>query len=452
MPSKPAFVLAVLLSAAGVCGAPLDDFLAKPDTNYAWSVAKLERHPEGTYAVLDLTSQGWRSAAEVDRPVWRHRLEVYLPTRVDHDLALLDITGGDHDKPGPQGPTSYLADIAIHLHTVVARLWDVPNQPLTFLADPMTQRRREDQILAYAWAQQIGTGDLDWLAQFAMAKSAVRAMDAVTAACAMATTNAVQVKRFVVTGASKRGWASWLAAAGDKRVVGVAPKVIDLLNMDPSFKHHHAVYGRYADAVQDYVRQRIPERMGTPEVEASRRALDPWEYRDRLTMPKLIVNSAGDQFFVCDSWRYYWNDLQGPTYLRYIPNTDHGLNRTAGDTVRSFFACLALDKPMPRYAWKEAAPGRLRIEVTDKPLLVLAWRITNPNGRDFMLKTTGPAWQSKELKPVSPGVYEAASPAPEKGWSALLVELHFPDPAGLSDRLILTTGVTVSPDTYPPDR
>ena len=445
-----AFLIACLGLFASIAHAePLDDFLARPDTNYAWRVVRSEKHPEGLYALIELTSQAWRGADEVNRSVWKHRLEVYLPADLKHDLALIDINGGDAGQPPPAGPNGFLAEMAVKFKAVVARLADVPNQPISFTGDTSGAKRREDQILSYGWEQAIETGKLDWLPQFAMAKSAVKAMDAVTEFCAQQAKGGVGVKRFVLTGASKRGWTSWLAAAGDKRVAGVAPRVIDLLHLDASFAHHHAAYGRYADAVQDYVRQRIPERIGKPELEPSRRALDPWEYRERLDMPKMVINSAGDQFFLPDSWRFYWNDLQGEKFLRYVPNTDHGIGHTAELTVRSFFGSLVLGKPMPQFAWKETAAGSLRIEAKDRPLRVRAWRASNPTSRDFMMKTIGPTWKAEELTLRPDGVYEAAAAMTQAGWSAVLLEAQFVDPAGYDEPLTLSTGISITPDTLP---
>jgi PhoPQ-activated pathogenicity-related protein len=45
---------------------------------------------------------------------------------------------------------------------------------------------------------------------------------------------------------------------------------------------------------------------------------DPYSYRDRLTMPKFIVNASGDQYFPPDSSQFYFGDLPGEKYLRYV--------------------------------------------------------------------------------------------------------------------------------------
>ena len=159
-----------------------------------------------------------------------------------------------------------------------------------------------------------------------MTKAAVRALDTVTDFMATQKGGDVKVNRFVVTGASKRGWTTWSTAAVDQRVWAIIPIVIDMLNTEASFKHHRGAYGGYAEAVYDYTELRIMKWMGSPEFAKLKRIEDPYEYRDRLTMPKFCLNSAGDQFFLPDSWQFYWKGLKGPKHLRLfslLPGQDH---------------------------------------------------------------------------------------------------------------------------------
>lgn len=446
-------LVALLILPVLAVAAQLDEFIAKPDPSYAWKTVRVDRHPQGVHAVLELTSQTWRGADEVDRPVWRHWLEVYVPAQVDHDAALLVIGGGSSANPVPKAANGELAATAIAARAVVAHLDNVPNQPLVFAADPQRKRRSEDEILAWCWDRHLATGDPAWLVQLAMAKSAVRAMDAVTAFCATGE-RPIALRRFVLSGASKRGWTTWLAAAADRRVVAIAPMVIDLLNLDKSFRHHHAAYGRYGDAVRPYVENRIMARMEEPATQASLAILDPYAYRERFAaMPKLLINATGDQFFLLDSWRFYWHDLTGPKHLRYIPNTDHGLDRTASESLRSFFLSVLVARPLPAFTWREEAPGRLRVETSDKPTQVLVWSAANPTSRDFMVQTIGRSWRSQPLEAMSPGVYVGRIPEPAQGWSAIVVELEFPDPSGATPGIRLTTGVSVTPARLPfPER
>lgn len=427
----------------------LDKYVAAPDPNYAFRLVSRKRAKAGTFYVLHLASQVWRTGRDVDRILWRHWLEVYVPDRVEHDTALLFVTGGDNNSEPPEGPQPILMQIAVDTRSVTARLLDVPNQPLHFLADPEFRARTEDGILAFAWAQYMKDGDTAWLALQPMVKSVIRAMDAVSAFCIDLKPAGTNVRRYVVAGASKRGWTSWLTAAVDPRVIGVAPIVIDVLNMPASMKHQRQAYGHFAEAVHDYVENGVLAAMDSPRGRAATAIVDPYSYRQRYTMPKLIMNSTGDQFFLPDSWQFYWNDLPGPKALRYLPNTNHGLDDSAYETLRTFYASVLADKPLPRFTWTVEAPGRIRVKVQGKPRKVLAWRAVNPKARDFRLDTIGPAWHSTELAENEPGVYVAEQAAPPEGWAAFLVELVYPDPFFPKRTLRLTTGVSVVPERLP---
>ena len=207
--------------------------------------------------------------------------------------------------------------------TVVSQLKMVPNQPLMFAGE--TTGRTEDEIIAYTWDKYLRTGDARWPARLPMTKAAVRAMDTVTAFCGSAQGGGVSVQSFVVTGASKRGWTTWTTAAVDQRVSAIIPMVIDILNVQTSMLHHYNAYGFWSPAIEDYMNRASPDWFGTPEMAALMDIVDPYAYRRRLTMPKFIINDTGDEFFLPDSSQFYFADLPGVKYLRYVPNVEHAL-------------------------------------------------------------------------------------------------------------------------------
>ena len=278
-----------------------------------------------------------------------------------------------------------------------------------------------------------------------MTKSAVRAMDAITA---FAATGGQPVSRFVVSGASKRGWTTWTTAAVDTRVIAIAPAVIDMLNVEPSFVHHWRVYGAWSEAVKDYVEHGIMDWMGTPQFRALMRIEEPYEYRDRLTLPKFLLNASGDQFFLPDSSRFYFDDLRGETNLRYVPNASHSLDKTdALESVQAFYASIVAGTPRPAITWTFERDGSIKVVARQRPDNVLLWQATNPAARNFRQDAIGNAYTSTSLTPSGPNTWVARVRRPPKGFTAFFVEMTFP--SGGKYPFKITSGVRVVPDTLP---
>ena len=92
---------------------------------------------------------------------------------------MLFIGGGRNGGDPPKEPNERVTKLALGSQSVVATLMMVPNQPLVFHHDG--KQRTEDDLIAYTWTQFFKTGDPTWPARNAMVKSAVRAMDTITA-------------------------------------------------------------------------------------------------------------------------------------------------------------------------------------------------------------------------------------------------------------------------------
>jgi PhoPQ-activated pathogenicity-related protein len=424
----------------------LDRYVAKPDTNYSYKLVNTVSGTDQTTFVIEMTSQAWLTTNEVNRTLWKHWLIVVKPDKVSSSKALLIISGGSSGRPAPSAADNNFARIAAATGTVVAELRDVPNEPLVFAGE--TRQRSEDAIIAYTWDKFLRTGDEKWPARLPMTKSAVRAMDTVTAFCASTEGGGAKVDSFVVAGASKRGWTTWATAVVDKRVAAIVPIVIDVLNVGPSFKHHYEAYGFWAPAVKDYTEMHIMDWMGTKENRALLEIEDPYEYRERLTMPKFLINACGDQFFLPDSSQFYFDALPGPKYLRYVPNADHSLRGSdALETLAACYQAVVTAAPLPQFTWENTPNGSIRVNVKDKPRAVKLWQASNKSTRDFRLETIGPVWSSTPVNADDSGVYVGKIAAPEKGWTAFFVELTYPG-SGPSP-FKFTTNVRVLPDTLP---
>lgn len=424
----------------------LDEYVAAPDTNYSFQVVATVPGKNFTTYIVDMTSQAWLTKNEVDRPLWKHWMVVVRPDNVASSKSLLFIGGGGNGGKPPAGADGNLVKIALATKSVVTELKMVPNQPLTFAGE--TEGRKEDSLIAYTWDKFLRTGDKKWPARLPMTKSAVRAMDTVTALCGSAAGGGVKVDGFVVAGGSKRGWTTWMTAAVDKRVVAIVPIVIDVLNMEASMRHHYAAYGFWAPSVGDYTAFRIMDWTGTPENQALLKIEEPYQYRARFTMPKFIVNAAGDQFFLPDSSQFYFDDLPGVKYLRYVPNADHSLKGSdAYQTLQACYHAVLYDRPLPQFSWKLETDGAMRVTTQDKPAEVKLWQATNPEARDFRIETLGPKYTSTVLADQGGGNYVGKVPSPPKGWTAFFIELTFP--TGNPEPFKFTTQVRVVPDVLP---
>jgi PhoPQ-activated pathogenicity-related protein len=251
--------------------------------------------------------------------------------------------------------------------------------------------------------------------------------------------------------------------AVDPRVRAIAPLVIDALNTEAITRHHFEVYGFFSTALGDYVRHGLyPHLLGT---EAFGRILaieDPYLYRhrERLRIPKYLINASGDQFFLPDNSRFYFRDLPETKHLRYVPNAKHNLEGSdAQDGLLAWYRAILADHPLPRFDWTIAADGAIEVRLgapgepaaaKDLPREVLLWQAANPDARDFRLDVIGRAWTSSPVAPASPGVYRAALAAPERGWRAFFVELVYDGTSGGGpEPLRFTTDVSIVPDTLP---
>jgi PhoPQ-activated pathogenicity-related protein len=398
--------------------------------------------------LLEMTSQRWLSEQEVERPLWTHWLTVVRPPQVTSETALLFITGGSHERKPPARAPEWLVTAARDTGTVTAELRLVPNQPVVFKDDPTRKPRFEDDFIAYTWDKYLRTGDERWPARLPMTKSAVRAMDAVTAFIASPDGGRAKVTRFVVSGASKRGWTTWTTAAVDKRVVAIAPAVIDMLNVEPSFAHHWRAYGAWSEAVDDYVEHGIMNWMGTPQFRALMKIEEPYEYRDRLILPKLLLNASGDQFFLPDSSQFYFDDLKGETHLRYVPNASHSLDKTdALETLHAFYSAIVKGTPRPEIKWSFERDGSIKVVAKQRPLDVRVWQAVNPKARNFRHDMIGSAYKRSSIEPSAPNTWIARVPVPPSGWTAFFVEMTFPGAAKYP--LKLTSGIRVLPDRLP---
>jgi PhoPQ-activated pathogenicity-related protein len=452
---------ALLLAGASACAsAPafppnppnvLDAYVAKPDPSFAWKVEKTFTGAGYHGAVLELTSQTWMTAAESDRPVWKHWLTVTIPDTVNSDKAFLYIGGGSTTSAAPQGPSERFALMAVDTKSVIAELGQTPNQPIKF-ADTPDIARSEDDMIAYLQARYDPVASPEALPRLPMVKSGTAAMTAVQQFLASDAGGKHDIDGFVVSGGSKRGWTSWLIGLLDERVVGMIPIVINVLDVDATTRHHWETMGYFSPALGDYVRHKlIPDEIGR-KMTVVNTIEDPLNYRGRpqMRMPKFIINAVGDEFFPPDNTKYSYHLLPGEKQLRMLPNSRHSTAGTdINQSMTAWYDAVIHGRPVPEYTWTVREDGALVVDPgAIKPSAVLLWQGTNPAARDFRVATLGDkAFTSSPLQPAADGTYVANVDQPASGFTAYFVELTYP--SGTQYPFKFTTEVYVKPDVLP---
>jgi PhoPQ-activated pathogenicity-related protein len=185
--------------------------------------------------------------------------------------------------------------------------------------------------------------------------------------------------------------------------------------------------------------------MDDPPMQKLRSWVDPYAYRARYTMPKLLLLGTNDPYWTVDSLRHYWDELPGPKLLFQTPNAGHDLagGQDALQTLAAFFQIVADGQPLPRMTWRQTGgPGKAAIEVTtDQPAAgIRLWTATSKD-RDFRDET----WASRALE-VNSGSASARATVetPDQGYRAYLAEVELRSPTGHPYKL--STEARVTPD------
>jgi len=432
---------------------PFEAYLTEADPAYQYELQNTIEGDGYTAYVLRMVSQRWLTSDLVNETEWWHWLTVVVPDQVDHDTAMLWIGGGTNYTELRTGVDSNVLQTALATNSITADLHNVPFQPITFFDDTRLDQRYEDDLIAYGWRRFLEGGaadeDAEWLSRLPMTTAAVRAMDTITEFALLELGH--HVDKYVVAGASKRGWTTWTTGIFDDRVIAIAPVVIDLLNILPSFEHHWRSLGEWSPAIQEYVDEQIMDWQFSKEFDRMLELVDPYSYLDELTMPKYIVNAASDEFFLPDSWQFYWDDLQGEKYLRYVPNTGHSMSNTdAGHTLASFYKHIIENRNIPEFNWTAEENGfRIQLDTENLPDELLLWNAHNPEARDFRLFVIDRIWLARDLDIPEDGELFVELETPENGFTAWFVEATYGTDSKLPFKQ--TTGVVITPDEYPFD-
>ncbi|WP_298652360.1 PhoPQ-activated protein PqaA family protein [uncultured Proteiniphilum sp.] len=415
----------------------LNAYVHNDDRTWGWEVRNTYEMDETKVYSLLFISQKWHGI------LWKHELIIFVPESLKQDGALLFVDGGSINDGIPRfakeddGFLLFLSALANRNNALVCVLKQVPNQPLY-------GGLKEDALISYTLNEFRKDKDYSWPLLFPMTKTAYKAMDAVQEFAAQQLDR--KINRFLVSGASKRGWTTWLTGAlQDPRVEAIAPMVIDMLNMPATLDYQKQLYGEYSEEIQDYVNLEIPQAIHSEFGSAVVQMIDPYSYREKLTLPKMIIMGTNDPYWTVDAVKHYINDIPGHNLLHYVPNAGHGL----GDKVQafgalsSFFAHMLYKADYPVCEWNlEEKRRNIDLQVKTSPDNLVGatlWKSVS-DSRDFRKAT----WTKSDiqLNARDRSAVDVRINYPKKGFQAFYVDLVYKDPHG--DEYTVSTRTYVS--------
>ncbi|WP_019101252.1 PhoPQ-activated protein PqaA family protein [Chromobacterium haemolyticum] len=380
-----------------------------------------------------MVSQQWPGAGSgivSNAPLWEQQYKLVLPLkRKPGAPVLLYVNGGSNHAQPPKLPDRLPAEaLARDLGVPVAELYFVPNQELQLDEQPTG---REDALVAYTWRKTVDQPQAERFSSLhlPMTQAVSATMDALQRSLPGS-------ERFVVAGASKRGWATWLAGLNDKRVSAIVPVVADFWNVRDNFTHVYNSYGQqWPVALRDYQRNGITEDVlqGGAGLDALLKFEDVVNYRASMArLSKYMISASGDDFAVPDSAWSYLPAFTGPTQLRYLPNQSHYVKGDQiGKALRQFMRRWLAGKPMPQaQVDADSASGRLRVSVTGREAgKATLWLAHNPKSRDFRFNS-GIRYQPKPIEGQcrrGSCRFEFKPDASLPGWQAYFIEFEGQD-------------------------
>lgn len=493
------------VSLCGV-GLPLDDYVNRPEKVFNWqdtgvTVKPLDGLLGATAYILNVTSLEWLDTTKVSGPngaIWSHQVAVVVPHTVKTNVSLIYLTGGCNEHPSPPGATDeellVVARVAQQTGAIGVVVYQIPNCPLVFASDPSQRGRGEDALIAWSWIDFVHdpTYDPERLVRLPMVKAAfacMRAAEQFTAQRQLGSPDG-----WIVAGASKRGWTTWMvgaAAAGCtncSRVVALAPLVPIVPDIRAEVHRQWQSYNGFTFAFKDYAEAGIIPLIDEDGFTKLAEIVDPKYYTDRLALlPKVVVDSSDDEFMQFD-WTDIWRDsFMTNTRLLIAPNSEHSLATGLPQLIPCLTATVesfALKTELPSFTTTyDNTTGAIRVTLPagsqhGKVVLRHAQTISSVR-RDFRWvrlanNETEPCklpeiplskpvfggnciqpiiWLGKTLSPSAGGSGEETSyivtpPEPKAGhWTGYYVEVYFTSPAA-GDYMFTSPGYAW-PNTLP---
>ena len=201
-------------------------------------------------------------------------------------------------------------------------------------------------------------------------------------------------------------------------------------------------YGTQSEQISDYTDLNLVQQIDTAPMQKLRSWVDPYTYRARYNMPKLLLLGTNDPYWTVDSLQHYWGDLADSKFVYQTPNAGHKLGRQANETLAAFFQMIADKEELPKIEWQVAGngKGKLSVGVNRQPKAIHLW-MADSTTHDFRKAE----WRRQTLE-VKQGASQAPADVnkPEDGYRAFMGEVVLTSSTG--HEYTLSTQVQVVPE------
>ena len=352
---------------------------------------------------------------------WRHVITMAKPLKKrKSSIALVTIWGGLDPGEKAWREKTRLTDTELLERLkqqakitggIVASIGQIPFQPIF-------DGKREDAAISYTFGKFFETGDNTWPLLVPMTKAVSQALNSIERFSASEWRESI--KGVVLTGASKRGWTTWLAAAHDSRIKSIVPEVFDILNIPHQLQHQLTSWGHYSAEIGDYSKNGLPAMLATPRGEDLLRLIDPFQKIHQIKIPKLVVLGTNDAYWPVDAASLYFEQLVGKKYLLYIPNARHEITdrKLINANLKVLSRALAGEVSLPNVSFAQelqAIDGQTiwRLQANQRPHATSLWYAQSKT-RDFREavwtedKPLDPHKDLKTLAPKDPTLFTAS--------------------------------------------
>ncbi len=179
--------------------------------------------------------------------------------------------------------------------------------------------------------------------------------------------------------------------------------------------------------------------------------IDPWSYREKFSLPKLIINGTNDFYWATGALNVYWDDLPENKWALYVPNAGHDLRQRDGgranpssyvaDGLAAFVRYQIAGAAMPRLSWKHEQVNdafRLTIQAAPAPSGGRLWVARSPTV-DFRTAE----WKQQSVSFANGNIIGEVA-APTDGYLAFFGEVDY-EIAGLKYHLSTQLRMTGKP-------